>query len=71
MDLLRLEDRDFREVLTGRATQVNGPRAQFYRFLAGATCCCGAAELGYSDPGPLVEPARSPPRWSPRTPRPG
>ncbi len=56
LDRIFLEDRDFREVLTGRATQVNGPLAPFYRFLAGATCCGGAADLGYSDPAPLVEP---------------
>lgn len=30
------EDRDFREVVTGRHTYVNGPLAQFYRFSARA-----------------------------------
>jgi hypothetical protein len=60
LDRIFLEDRDFREVLTGRATQVNGPLAQFYRWFAGATCCGGAADLGYSDPAPLVEPGAIP-----------
>ena len=37
LDRILLEDRDFREVLTSRASIINGPLAQFYRFLAGAT----------------------------------
>ena len=32
-------DRDFREVLTGRWSAVNGPLAQFYRSGALASCC--------------------------------
>ena len=39
LDRIFLDDRDFREVLTSRATAVNGPLAQFYRFIASATCC--------------------------------
>jgi uncharacterized protein DUF1585 len=39
---------------------VNGPLAQFYRFLASATCCGPAADLGYSDAVPLVEPGAIP-----------
>jgi hypothetical protein len=49
-------DRDFREVLTSRATTVNGPLAQFYRFMASATCCGQGENLGFSQPEPLVEP---------------
>lgn len=47
-------------MLASRQTQVNGPLAQFYRFLAGATCCGGGADIGYSDPTPLVEPGAIP-----------
>ncbi|WP_437576137.1 DUF1585 domain-containing protein [Sorangium sp. So ce887] len=32
-------DRDFREILTGRYTFINGPLAQFYRSSAPAACC--------------------------------
>jgi hypothetical protein len=60
LDRIFLDDRDFREVLTGRASVVNGPLAQFYRFFAGATCCGAAADLGYSDPSPLVDPGAIP-----------
>ena len=60
LDKIFLEDRDFREVLTSRATVVNGPLAQFYRFFAGASCCGPGADLGYTDPTPLVEPGAIP-----------
>lgn len=60
LDKIFGEDRDVRELLTSRATQVNGPLAQFYRFFAGATCCGAAAELGYREPAPLVEPSAIP-----------
>jgi hypothetical protein len=55
LDKIFVEDRDFRELLTSRATVVNGPLAQFYRSLAGASCCGAAADLGYTEPAPLVE----------------
>ena len=32
-------DRDFRELLTGRYSLVNGPLVQFYRSIAPASCC--------------------------------
>ena len=32
-------DRDFREILTGRYSLVNGPLVQFYRAIAPASCC--------------------------------
>jgi hypothetical protein len=60
LDRIFLDDRDFREVLASRSTVVNGPLAQFYRFLAGATCCGGGADIGYSDPTQLVEPSAIP-----------
>jgi hypothetical protein len=39
MDRLFGEDRDFREILTGRWSHVNGPLAEFYRSGAAAGCC--------------------------------
>ncbi len=60
LDKIFVEDRDFRELLTGRATAVNGPLAQFYRFFAGATCCGPAADAGYVEPEPLVDPGAVP-----------
>jgi len=60
LDRIFVEDRDFREVLTSRATTVNGPLAQFYRFMASATCCGQGQELGYTEPEPLVEPSAIP-----------
>jgi hypothetical protein len=53
-------DRDVRELLTSPATTINGPLAQFYRFLAGATCCGDGAELGYREAEPLFDPAAVP-----------
>jgi len=55
------EDRDFREVVTGAGTVVNGPLAQFYR--AGAATSGTGAEryLGMAEPvEPLFEPSRAP-----------
>ena len=60
LDRIFVEDRDFRDVLTRRATEVNGPLAQFYRSLAGATCCGSGADVGYTQPEPLVDPAAIP-----------
>jgi hypothetical protein len=54
------DDRDFRDVLESRATEVNGPLAQFYRFLSGATCCGPAADAGYVEPEGVVDPAAVP-----------
>lgn len=59
------EDRDFREVLTGRYSYVNGPLTQFYRSIAPSTCCGGdvgnadyvsGSEFGYVTPDPLFRP---------------
>lgn len=50
-------DRDVRELLTAKGTEVNGPLAQFYRFIATMTCCGPAAELGYTTPESLLDPA--------------
>jgi hypothetical protein len=57
LDKIFVDDRDFREVLTSRGTEVNGPLAQFYRFIAGSTCCGAGADAGYTRPDPLLDPA--------------
>ena len=54
------DDRDFRELLTARGTEVNGPLAQFYRFMASATCCGPGADAGYTQPDPLFDPGKVP-----------
>jgi hypothetical protein len=53
-------DRDFREILTGRATFVNGPLAQFYRSISQNTCCGPGATAGFDTPQPLLDPATIP-----------
>ena len=56
LDKIFVDDRDFREVLTARGTEVNGPLAQFYRFIASSTCCGPGADAGYTRPDPLLDP---------------
>jgi hypothetical protein len=58
LDRIFVEDRDFREVLTSRATEVNGPLAQFYRFMASATCC--GPEVDPTGAEPLTDPGAMP-----------
>lgn len=60
-------DRDFRELLTGKGTMVNGPLAQFYKAVAPATCCGSGAPSFAGDPTkfyeksiPLFDPANLP-----------
>jgi hypothetical protein len=60
MDRIFRDDRDVRELLTSRATTINGPLAQFYRFFAGATCCAASLDLGYVQPEPLFDPEAIP-----------
>jgi hypothetical protein len=57
---LFLSDRDFREVLTGRHTFVNGPLVHFYKSVAGATCCGNGFYFGYSDAEPLARGSNMP-----------
>jgi hypothetical protein len=59
-DRIFLEDRDFRDVLVGTWTEVNGPLAQFYRALDASTCCGPGAEAGYVQPEELVDPKQVP-----------
>lgn len=55
------EDRDFREVLTSRATLVNGPLAQFYQAGARASCCSREKSFGLvEDAEPLFDSAALP-----------
>jgi hypothetical protein len=65
LDRIFLEDRDFREVLVGRWTEVNGPLAQFYRALDAASCCGPGAEAGYVQPEELVDPSVVPKTLAP------
>jgi hypothetical protein len=60
IDHILLEDRDFREILTGRYSYVNGPLANFYRSLAPTSHPTQALTFGYPDPVPLFNPAALP-----------
>ncbi|MBK6693396.1 MAG: hypothetical protein IPG50_14480 [Myxococcales bacterium] len=63
-DVIFTEDRDFREVLTGRFGEINGPLAQFYRGVAGSDCCTEQSAVApgtsLATPTFLVEPERVP-----------
>lgn len=59
-DYLFSADRDFREVLTGRYSFVNGPLVQFYRHVAPEQCCGQGLAFGYVAPTPLFDPATLP-----------
>ncbi|WP_437811048.1 DUF1585 domain-containing protein [Sorangium sp. So ce1078] len=59
-------DRDFREILTGRYTFINGPLAQFYRSSAPAACCALHKSFGMrEDEAPLFLPGAVPPVVAP------
>ncbi|KYF63692.1 hypothetical protein BE11_44975, partial [Sorangium cellulosum] len=59
-------DRDFREILTGRYTFINGPLAQFYRASAPAACCSLHKSFGMrEDEAPLFLPGAVPPVVAP------
>lgn len=59
-------DRDFREILTGRQTFVNGPLAQFYRSIQRSHCCGPEVTFGMLEESePLFEPSRVPPELEP------
>lgn len=65
LDQIFLDDRDVRELVIGRGTMVNGPLAQFYRFMSNGTCCGHGVELGYVQPEALFEPANVPTQLTP------
>ena len=55
------EDRDFREILTGKQTLVNGPLAQFYGSIQRGNCCGPEAAFGMrEEQEPLFEPHNVP-----------
>jgi hypothetical protein len=60
MDRIFTEDRDVRELLTGRASVINGPLGLFYRTMANATCCGQGTDLGYVNAEPLFAPTAVP-----------
>jgi hypothetical protein len=61
LDYLFDQDRDFREVLTGKETLVNGPLAQFYRTIQRGNCCGPEAAFGMlEETEPLFDPANVP-----------
>jgi hypothetical protein len=54
-------NRDFREVLTGSATLVNGPLAQYYRATSRASCCNRERAFGLNEElSPLFDPEHVP-----------
>ena len=60
-------DRDFRQILTGKQTFVNGPLAQFYRDVQRGGCCGPEASFGMrEEKEPLFDPARVPAGLSPQ-----
>ena len=54
-------DRDFRQILVGRQSFVNGPLAQFYRTIQRTNCCGPESGFGMNEElAPLFEPTRVP-----------
>ncbi len=61
LDDLFGSDRDFREILTGKRTFVNGPLAQFYRSIQQSNCCGPEASFGMlMESEPLFDPKNVP-----------
>lgn len=61
LDDLFGSDRDFREILTGKRTFVNGPLAQFYRSIQQSNCCGPEAQFGMlQESEPLFDPRNVP-----------
>lgn len=60
-------DRDFREMLTSRASWVNGPLAQFYKSVAPSTCCGTAGSFGSVLPEPPKFYEKSMPLFEPES----
>ncbi|CAN5164462.1 hypothetical protein BH09MYX1_BH09MYX1_09740 [soil metagenome] len=65
-DDIVVNDADFRTVLSGKQTFVNGPLSQFYKDVAPGQCCGNGVYYNYSQPDPLVDPAKLPASLSPR-----
>lgn len=60
LDDILTNDVDFRQVLTGKQTFVNGPLVQFYKDVAPGQCCGNGVLYNYLQPDPLVDPAKLP-----------
>lgn len=60
IDDLVAKDQDFRGILTSKGSVVNGPAAQFHRFLSGATCCTDTYSFGYHKPVSTTDAASMP-----------
>jgi hypothetical protein len=59
-------DTDFREILTGKGTFVNGPLAQFYGTVQKSNCCTNEITFGMTEERePLFDPSRVPAGLSP------
>lgn len=67
LDDLFASDRDFREVLTGHRTFVNGPLAQFYKSIQRGNCCGAEVAFGMTEETePLFDPKRVPADLAPQ-----
>lgn len=60
LEMIAREDRDFREIVTGRSTMVNGPLTHFYKNQQQATCCGNGYLFGYNKPESLFDPSKLP-----------
>lgn len=61
LDDLFESDRDFREILTGKHTFVNGPLAQYYRTIQRTSCCGPETNFGMTEETtPLFDPKKAP-----------
>jgi hypothetical protein len=67
LDDLFAGDHDFREILTGKQTFVNGPLAQFYATIQRSNCCGPEVTFGMLEESePLFEPSRVPQDLAPQ-----
>ena len=67
LDDLFASDRDFRDILTGHQTFVNGPLAQFYRTIQRGNCCGPELTFGMTaETEPLFDPRNVPPDLEPQ-----
>ena len=61
LEELFASDRDFREILTGKYTFVNGPLAQYYRTIQRSNCCGPETSFGMlEEQEPLFDPKNVP-----------
>lgn len=60
VEMIAREDRDFREIVTGKSSVVNGPLSHFYKHQAQATCCGNGYLFNYNKPEALFDPTKLP-----------